>query len=1047
MKSIFELCTPRKSVFDNNSRDDALDLRSIKTGNIDSEKFFAETYMTDGLKSMVDAAFKRLAGTNDSHPVIKLTQSMGGGKTHLLITTALLAKDPVLRYKIFGDKYNTVKDVRIVSYTGRDTDIKYGIWGEIARQLGKEDLFKDYYNPLSAPGQEAWINLLKSNSPTLILLDELPPYLEYAKAVPVGTGDLANYTVAALSNLFNAVASPELGNVLIVISDLNGNYMSGSELIETALSNATKTVNAEVDRLAYKITPVRRDNDDLYNILKKKCFETLPENDSSDVREIASGYKEALSKAKQSGATIAIPESLYTGIISSYPFHPSLKEIFGKFKNNENFQQTRGCIRLVRNMVRCLWNGEHYSDKFLINSYDVNLRDIDTYNTVKEIKPELEEAISHDIVSQGGSPAQAEECDREAGGRTTEEVAKLILMSSLSTIPGATLGLNKNDMAAFMVTPTFSVAEIGNILENFKDRAWYLFAEDERLFFKQNRNIKAQIATLKNSYPMEIVKRHIRDSLGKLFKPILGDVYQKVLVFPGTDEIALEKDKVTLVLFEPNTSGNGGLSSALLTWYDAQTYKNRVCFLTGQHNNMQDLYDRARDVKAVESVIEELKNNNVKEKDSQMVTAVDYQVRAQHRFKTALKEIFVTLYYPFRNGIQHYEIEMDFKDNNFVAEDQIRKLLKETVHKFIAVDDIDAFRQRIEARLFTAQTMTWSQLEERAAEREDWSWYKPNTLKAAKDTYLQRGYWIERNGVLDKNPPKPKTSVTISEQTSLRDGADVILKLNPLHGDTIYCEIGQNATTASRKISMADWEKFKTDENKLCFLCVDSKNNYETGENVIWENKYECQYRTYDDNGNKMVEFKTNGKDVDIRYTIDGSDPRSRNSIVYNEPFAVPEGDILVHFVPYVKKYGFYGIVTATTVYNSRNKKGTENIEINPDKPLTLTSLVKGDSTKDTYELLNSLEKVDARIFDAEFNITNGKDDKVVEFSFSGKGIDIAECRKYLDTLSEYFSGDASISAIIKVREIRFNSGKDFSLWVADTRREVKDFKGHFSQI
>ena len=41
-----------------------------------------------------------------------------------------------------------------------------------------------------------------SGDPLVLFLDELPPYLEYAVAVPVGHGDLGIVTITALANLF-----------------------------------------------------------------------------------------------------------------------------------------------------------------------------------------------------------------------------------------------------------------------------------------------------------------------------------------------------------------------------------------------------------------------------------------------------------------------------------------------------------------------------------------------------------------------------------------------------------------------------------------------------------------------------------------------------------------------------------------------------------------------------------------------------------------------------------------------------------------------------
>ncbi|PKM79018.1 MAG: hypothetical protein CVU88_07980, partial [Firmicutes bacterium HGW-Firmicutes-13] len=135
------------------------------------------------------------------------------------------------------------EEVKVVAYTGRESDLDCGIWGEIARQLGKEDLFASYYSPLKAPGQSAWINLLKSDTPTLIMLDELPPYLEYCKTQSYGTGTLLDITTTALANLFNALNKEDLYNVCLVISDLRATYQQGSRIIQGLFDNLENEMN------------------------------------------------------------------------------------------------------------------------------------------------------------------------------------------------------------------------------------------------------------------------------------------------------------------------------------------------------------------------------------------------------------------------------------------------------------------------------------------------------------------------------------------------------------------------------------------------------------------------------------------------------------------------------------------------------------------------------------------------------------------------------------------------------------------------------------
>ena len=81
MKHIAELCKPRDSIFIDTTREDVLNLSDLIEDRVDGEKFFAENFKTKGMETLFDVAFKRFKGESQTG-VIKLTQAMGGGKTH-----------------------------------------------------------------------------------------------------------------------------------------------------------------------------------------------------------------------------------------------------------------------------------------------------------------------------------------------------------------------------------------------------------------------------------------------------------------------------------------------------------------------------------------------------------------------------------------------------------------------------------------------------------------------------------------------------------------------------------------------------------------------------------------------------------------------------------------------------------------------------------------------------------------------------------------------------------------------------------------------------
>lgn len=953
MKTLFEACKPRESVFDETKRDDTLDLSNLLDGSIDGKHFFEETFITEGMELLFNTAFKRFEGKASSG-LVKLTQAMGGGKTHNMVALGVLAKNKEIRKSILNGKYaNVDSDIRVVAYTGRESYLEFGIWGEIAEQLGKKELFNTFYTPLMAPGQSAWINLLKSDTPTLILLDELPPYLQNAKTIPVGTGTVADITTTALANLFNAVGKAELHNVCIVVSDLQATYEEGSQLLQKSF----KELENEIERSAINIEPVGANTDDLYNILRTRLFEKVGKKE--DIDKIAMEYRRAVVEARQMGYTNYSPEEIVKGIYTSYPFHPSIRDLFARFKENPGFQQTRGFIRLTRMMVRDLYSGDiKAKNRYLINAFDMNLNDKELMPMVKSIKPRLSNAISHDIANQGMSVAEI--MDEQAKSTDMEDLSKLILVSSLANVTNAIIGLSIQELIGYMAEPGRDITRLKSALEEYKVKAWYLYTDkNERLFFKDIKNVNAELLDLVNTYSYEVAKQKIKDILKDKFRPKLSDCYQEVLVFPSIEEIELKKDKITLILTEPYP-GNKGLNPGIEKFFEDTTYKNRVMFLSGQRSSMEGLINIAKQYKAMETIIYRMNNEEkLPENDPQYQQALDLFDKVNLQLLQATRETFVTLHYPKRRGLTNDDFEMKFNENNYDVEDQIRDLLIK-VMKFTKQTDTEEFRGMFEDRIFTQRQMTWNNLKERVATITAWPWHNPRALEDLRDDMLRKGIWIETGGYLDKEPPAPETSVFVREIGEDKNTGEVTLKIQPHNGDRVHYEINGDATEASMVVE--DIHNFKTKELKLSFLCVDSTGKNTTGPVEYWTRKINLQHKIYDKDGKSNVELKATSPNVTIRYTTDGSNPKESGG-VYEESFIIPEGAKFIQAIAFNESLGVYSDVMQIEV---KEKK----FEIDKEKPVHLIEPIVSNNTTETFNVIEKLSKYDLSVSGVTIGIT-----------------------------------------------------------------------------
>ena len=879
MKTVKQACVRRASTFDPTRRDTVLDLTDLIDNRIDPSEFFAENHITEGMKTLLTEGFRRLEGKS-TQGVFKLTQAMGGGKTHNLLALGLLAKHPDYRSEVMGGFYTpgNLGALRVVAFSGRESDAPLGVWGAIAEQLEKKQQFKDYYTPLAAPGQTAWVNLLQGE-PLVIMLDELPPYFVNAASKTIGNSDLSVVTGTALSNLLVAVGRDELRNVCLVITDLTSSYGAGSDQLNTALDNFER----ETGRSAMNIEPVRMNTDEFYHILRKRIFETLPKD--TEVEEVAQGYAKAIRDARQMDVTNASPEQFAGRVAESYPFHPGIRDLYGRFRENQGFQQTRGLIRLMRIVVSRTWDSER--DPYLIATHDVDLADRETLTEINQVNPTLETAIAHDITSNGS--AVAEVMDANLGGtEDTQDVMRLLLVASLANVPGAVKGLTVSEIVEYLCAPGRDISRLQNeVIAYLATAAWYLHTTaDGRLHIRNVQNLVARVTTTANAYLRDQATKELKDRLKEIFDPGAGWCYQRLLPLPAVDDIAVGADKVALVISEPHPNG---LHPDLEKFYEQHTYRNRLCFLTGQRA-FDSLLRCARALRAIDQIIAEMLQESVSDNDPQMQEARERLLpRYLTQFHSAIRETFTTLYYPTRDRLMKVDFPMEFKDNHYSGEEQVRATLSGK-QKYTKDIDSDTFRRKVEAKLFTQSSMLWSEIRRKAATDPTWQWHRADALERLKQSSLHQDVWREEGNYVNKGPfPKPSTTVRWRELSRNDDTGVVKLRLTPAHADRLYAEIGAPATEASAAVEGGTYE---TNELRVSFLAIDSKGEYETGPPEEWHNRITVQSREYPEGNERMIEIVT-APPAPIRYTTDGSDPALSGG-AYEGPFALPEGTRLV---------------------------------------------------------------------------------------------------------------------------------------------------------
>ncbi len=189
--SVFEQLTPRQDVLVGELTESrfAASLEEVVTGSAPdaygiADQFFAATYPSGGLRTLLNEALGRLGGAKpDGSSVVRLETNLGGGKTHNLIALfhaaqgrlsperagefmdpALLPQRPVDQSAVFvGSSSGAQSLPEVAGVTPRT------VWGSLALQIGGVEgyaLVRADDEALTAPGSDA-LKRLFGDGPTV----------------------------------------------------------------------------------------------------------------------------------------------------------------------------------------------------------------------------------------------------------------------------------------------------------------------------------------------------------------------------------------------------------------------------------------------------------------------------------------------------------------------------------------------------------------------------------------------------------------------------------------------------------------------------------------------------------------------------------------------------------------------------------------------------------------------------------------------------------------------------------------------------------------
>lgn len=804
---IFDVCTPRADVLAGTASDSdfAADLSRVVRGGAgadeysDPTKFFANTYPTRGLKSLLSNVCARLSGRGSSVAAIfRLDTSFGGGKTHGLIALVHAArgmKGVVNPGEFIDPELLPGGDVRVAVFDGENADpangrkmgedvLAFTPWGEMAFALagkaGYERVRKSDEQGI-APGAETIAELFGAQ-PSLILLDELAIYLRKIKGRPSARDQLT----AFLSGLFKAVeSSPRAALVYTLAIGKQGT--SGDAYSEENQFIADKMAEAESvsARKATLLNPT--EDDETLQVLRRRLFDRIDDNGAAAILD---EYRNLWHANRDALAVEAINPSTLEDFRSGYPLHPDVLETFTrKTATLANFQRVRGMLRILGRTIARLW---------ALKPADVtaiHLHHIDPgYEPIRqEIVTRLGQsmyvpAIRNDIAGEAGKRALAEELDHDHYNGLppySAYVARTVLMHSLA-FNEQLKGLSPEHLRYAIIGPHTDISFIEAARQRFVAQSAYL---DDRpgspLRFLTEANLTQMIRREEANIDPGELRTDLNDRITSIFK----DAALEMVPFPGgpwdvPDEVGNGQPLLVVLSYEGCSIGGtvdtvpelvariwerkGSEGSAL------RSLRNNLMFIVAEEGRIEEMRQKMarrlalRELKAPARLGELAEHQQIKVRELEGRSEADVAI--------AIQQCYRHLFYPSANRVPGASVSLAHSslDTHSVSEkpgagqQHIVRALRDFRKLRAPEDDPDApAYTRDRTPLKRGQITTH-------ALRDEYRRDPALPILVGDDVFIKgirngvkQGEYVYRRSDLLYGPGDPDTSIAIDEQASV----------------------------------------------------------------------------------------------------------------------------------------------------------------------------------------------------------------------------------------------------------------------------------------
>jgi predicted AAA+ superfamily ATPase len=633
-----EVAHPHKDVLEGTFKQSefAADISQVHSGQAtpeyqDAEKFFARTYITEGMRLLLQSVAERLS-SRGGDPVIQLQTAFGGGKTHTLLAVYHLAsrKCPTEKLKdippiLDAVGVHSLPTARVAVIDGIKVSPSlprtHGnitvntLWGELAAQLLGEEgyaLLADADKSGTSPGKDVLIDLLQRAAPCVVLLDELVAYVrqfEPGKGYTGGTFESNVTFIQALTEAFKSVP-----NAMMLASLPE----SETEAAGTQGQRALEVLEKYFARLESVWKPVAAE--EAFEIVRRRLFDDV--GDPAQVRATAHAYGELYRHNPVKFPAEAQDARYEERIVKSYPIHPEVFDrLYEDWSTLDKFQRTRGVLQYMAIVIHRLWNSNDKDP--LIMPGSLPLDDTVVRNKSIHYLPNgWEPVIEREIDGPRSTAMDIDGHDTRFGAlQAARRVARTVFLGSApSNAAQSVRGIKVESILLGAVQPGQAVGTYEDVIKRLRDRLHYLYGDKDSYWLDTRPNLRREMESRKaNLKDAEDVQPLLYERVNRVLNK--RNCFAGVHVFLNSADVPDEAGAGPRLVVLPPSAGyrKADTAAAVLAATeilekrgDAPRLKrNRLIFLAPDGDAVQRLRDAARTYLAWKAIMEDVANRRM----------------------------------------------------------------------------------------------------------------------------------------------------------------------------------------------------------------------------------------------------------------------------------------------------------------------------------------------------------------------------------------------------------------------------------------------------